>query len=261
MTPVLVTGGTGRLGPALVDRLVGSGRPVRVVSRRPGPPRPAVEYARADLRSGVGVDAAVAGVEVVVHCATTNGRGDVELMRSLVSAAVRAGHPHVVYVSIVGVDLIALSYYRAKLAAERLLAASGLPWTVLRATQFHALVAQLFDLQHRSPVLVVPAGVRVQPVDERDVAGRLAELAAGPAAGRVANLGGPEIHTLRELAAMYAHARGLRRAVLPVPLPGAVARRYRDGGNLSPEQADGPTTFAEYLLARGYYSGLRAEPR
>jgi uncharacterized protein YbjT (DUF2867 family) len=245
---VLVTGGTGRLGPALVDRLVAGDRPVRVASRRLGPPRPGIEYAQADLRSGAGVNAAVAGVEVVVHCATTNGRGDVEMMRNLLAAAVRAGRPHIVYVSIVGVDVIPMFYYRAKLAAERQLAASGLPWTVLRATQFHGLVAQLFDLQHRSPVFLVPAGVRVQPVDVRDLAGRLAEIAAGPGAGRAADFGGPEIHPLRELAAKYAHARGLRRAVLPVHLPGAAARGYRDGGNLAPEHADGRTTFAEHLL-------------
>jgi uncharacterized protein YbjT (DUF2867 family) len=255
---VLVTGGTGRLGRALVARLVAEGRPVRTASRGPGPV--GVEHVRADLRTGAGLAAAVDGVDVVLHCATANGRADLTMAENLVAAAASAGRPHLVYVSIVGVDRIPVSYYRTKLAVEGLLAGSGLPWTVLRTTQFHDFVTQFFDLQRRSPVFVVLGGVQVQPVDVRDVAARLAELAAGPPAGRVADLGGPEVRSLRELAQLYAQARGLRRAVLPVPLPGAVMRGYREGGHLTPEHADGRITFAGHLRARGY-PGLRAEPR
>ena len=245
-----MTGATGRLGSVLVDRIVTGGGRVRALSRCPNAPRPGVEPIVSDLRTGSGLDAALAGVDVVVHCATTNGRGDVRVMRNLVAAAQRAGGPQIVFVSIVGVDRIPLFYYRAKLESERLLADSGLPWTVLRATQFHSLVARLFDLQHRAPVFLVPAGVRVQPVDTGDVAERLAELVAQGPAGRTADIGGPEVRTVRELAVLYARARGLRRAVLPVPLPGAAARAYRAGGNLVPAEATGRTTFADHLEAR-----------
>jgi uncharacterized protein YbjT (DUF2867 family) len=260
MRPVLVTGGTGRLGRPLVDRLVNTGRPVRVASRRPGPSRPGVEYVRVDVRTGAGLAAAVAGVDAAVACATTNGRGDIAAMRHLLAAASGAGSPHLVYVSIVGIDRVPIPYYRAKLAAEGLLAASGLPWTVLRATQFHDLVTDFFDRQRWSPVLVVPARTDVQPVDTRDVAARLVELVAGPRAGRVPDMGGPLVHSVRELADAYIRARGLRRAVLPVPLPGSAGRAYREGRHLTPEHATGRLTFADHLRDRGY-SGLRAEPR
>jgi uncharacterized protein YbjT (DUF2867 family) len=199
-------------------------------------------------------------VDVVIHCASSNGSADVAMAEKLVAAAAKARRPHVVYVSIIGVDRVPVSYYRTKLAVEGLLAGSGLPWTVLRATQFHDFVARFFDLQRRSPVFAVMAGVRVQPVDVREVAARLAELAAGPPAGRVDDLGGPEIRSLGELADLYAQARGLRRIVLPVPLPGAVMRGFREGGHLTPEHADGRLTFADHLREQGY-SGLRAEPR
>jgi uncharacterized protein YbjT (DUF2867 family) len=258
VNPVLVTGGTGRLGRALVARLVAEGRPVRTASRGPG--QAGVEHVRADLRTGEGLAAAVDGVDVVVHCATANGRADVTLAENLVAAAAQARRPHVVYVSIVGVDRIPHPYYRAKLAVEELLARSGLPWTVLRTTQFHDFVAQFFDLQRRSPVFAVLGGVSVQPVDVREVAARLADLAAGPPAGRVEDLGGPEVWSLRELADLYAQARGLRRAVLPVPLPGAVMRGFREGRHLAREHAGGRLTFAGHLREQGY-SGLRAEPR
>jgi uncharacterized protein YbjT (DUF2867 family) len=249
---VVVTGGTGTLGRRVVERLVAAGRPVRVVSRRPHPGGlPAgVEFVRADLHRRGDADVAVAGAAVVVQCATTYGPRDVALARNVVAAGRSAGRPHVVDVSIVGVDRIPILYYRAKLEVERLLASSGLPWTVLRATQFHDLVARLFDLQRRSPVTVVPAGVRVQPVDVRDVATRLASLAGGAPAGRVPDIGGPEIHELRALAVHYQRVRGGRRPVVPVGLPGAAVRAFRAGANLAPGNAVAGTTFTAYLTER-----------
>ncbi|MDQ3990030.1 MAG: NAD(P)H-binding protein, partial [Actinomycetota bacterium] len=139
MGAVLVTGGTGTLGRAVVARLRDGGHQVRVASRRPGAARVVV-----DLCSGAGVDGAVAGVDAIVHCATTDGAADVPLTRTLVDGARRAGTPHLVFVSIVGVDRIPLGYYRAKLAAERVVEESELGWTVLRATQFHDLIAWLW---------------------------------------------------------------------------------------------------------------------
>ncbi len=95
MGPVLVTGGTGTLGSAVVARLRDDGHQVRVASRHPGAGRVVV-----DLRSGAGVDGAVTGVDTIVHCATTNGAADVEVTRTLVDGARRAGTPHLVFISI-----------------------------------------------------------------------------------------------------------------------------------------------------------------
>ncbi len=230
---ILVTGGTGTLGRAVVARLDGA----RVLSRRAGPGRVV-----GDLRTGAGLAAALAGVGTVIHCATSLRRHDVTHAHRLVEACLRAGRPHVVYVSIVGVDAIPLGYYRAKLAVERILAGSGLPWTVLRATQFHDLVLRLFTLQRWSPALLVPARTRFQPVDVRDVAARLVSLAPAPA-GRVADFGGPQVRGLEDLARAY--LRGRRRPVLAVPVPGRVMRGYREGANLAP--ASGTITFEEFL--------------
>ncbi|WP_433285237.1 SDR family oxidoreductase [Pseudonocardia sp. CA-142604] len=249
MSLVVVTGGTGTLGRRVVEQLVAAGRSVRVVSRRPhrGGLPAGVEFVRADLQRRGDADVAVAGATVVVQCATTYGRRDVPLARNVIAACRSAGRPHIVDVSIVGVDRIPIFYYRAKLEVERLLANSGLPWTVQRATQFHDLVARLFDLQRRSPVIVVPAGVRVQPVDVRDVATRLVRLADGAPAGRVPDIGGPEVHELRELAVLYQRMRGGRRPVLPVGLPGAAMRAFRAGANLVPGDAVAGTNFTAYL--------------
>ncbi|WP_183650768.1 SDR family oxidoreductase [Prauserella isguenensis] len=247
---ILVTGGTGTLGSAVVDRLA-DGYDVRVLSRASADGRRGerrrYERMRGDLRTGAGIAAAVAGVDVVVHCATTNGRGDVPATRNLLDAARRAGGPHVVYVSIAGSDRIPLPYYRAKQECEGLVERSGLRWTILRTTQFHDLIATFFAVQRWLPVVAVPAGVDFQPIDVRDVAERLAELAAEPAAGRAADLGGPRIRSTRDLARTYLQVTGRRRLVVPLPPAGGTLRGYREGRHLVPDNAAGRRTFDDFL--------------
>lgn len=251
---VLVTGGTGTLGRAVVAELRAREQAVRVLSRRPPGSGPAglegVDWVTGDLRCGAGLDRAVRDAAIIVHCATDvrRPRRDVEGTHNLLAAACAAGAPHLVYVSIVGEDRVPLPYYRTKLEVEQLVEASRLPWTVLRATQFHDLVASALRVLTRPPVVLLPTGTACQPVDVRDVAPRLVELALAPANGRAADLGGPQVRPVCDLARAYLHAVGRRRPVWPVPLPGAIARGYRQGGHLAPEGAVVGRTFEDYLI-------------
>ncbi|OXM69810.1 SDR family oxidoreductase [Amycolatopsis vastitatis] len=252
---ILVTGGTGQLGSAVVARLRAAGEEVRVLSRRAAP-----DVVRGDLRTGRGIDSAVAGTDVVVHCATDYFGREAGMARTLVEAARWAGGPHLVYVSIVGVDRVPLGYYRAKHETEQVFAASGLPYTIQRATQFHALVRTLFAGASRLPVLPVPR-ISFQPVDVRDVAERLADLALGDPAGRADDFGGPEILAAAELAQAVAEAGGRRRRIVPLSVPGETFRAYADGGHLTPGHRDGKITFARYLAEQGDAGVLRYRKR
>lgn len=246
---ILVTGGTGTLGQVVVRRLAARGRQVRVLSRRPPPTeRGPADWAAGDLKTGRGIDAAVAGADVIVHCAT--GLGDAGAARHLIESARRARSPHLVYISIVGVDRIPFGYYKSKLQVERQVEDSGLPWTVLRATQFHQLILRGCEALEHLPAMPVPAGTSFQPIKAGEVAGRLAELATGPAAGRVPDTGGPEVRGAAGLALSYLAARGRHRPVVPVRLPGAVFAGYRRGGHLAPDHAVGRVTFEEFLAER-----------
>jgi uncharacterized protein YbjT (DUF2867 family) len=247
-TRVLVTGATGTLGRKVVGAATAAGHHVRAMSRRSHVGYTGVHWAQGDLLANTSVDAAVDGIDVVVHCATQGTRDkDVASVENLIAAARQAGVEHIVHVSIVGIDRIPLPYYKTKLRVERTLEASGLGHTVLRATQFHDLINTTFSIQRFSPVLWTLRGLRFQPIDTHDVAARLVELIDAEPAGRVADIGGPAAHTHADLGRMYLAARGGRRPVVQVAVPGHIVRGFRSGANLVPDNPVGTVGFAEYL--------------
>lgn len=244
MSEILVTGGTGTLGVPTVDALRRAGHTVRVFSRNPGDGR-----VIGDLRSGAGLTAALDGVDTVLHLATSSGSGDEEAAAHLLAAAERSGIRHVVYISIVGIDEIPLGYYRTKLAVERMIEASPVPHTILRATQFHELITTLFTVQRPSPWLFVPR-VGFQSISTHDVAARLTELVDQDAAGRVPDIGGPERLNADEYARLWLHANGSSKRIVTLRLPGGLYRSLRERHNLVPGEPYGTVTYDEYLVGR-----------
>jgi uncharacterized protein YbjT (DUF2867 family) len=246
---IVVTGATGTLGRALIPRLVAARADVRGLSRRSRTDGDGVTWVTGDLATGAGIDAAVAGVDVIVHTATDPRprSSDAELTRQLIECAKRAGTPHLVYISICGIDDLPYGYYQAKRAAERVIEDSGLPCTILRTTQWHQLFGRAFHYLVKSPVVPAPAGTSGQPIDVSEVADRVAELALADPAGRAEDMGGPQILTATEAAAAYVRAAGLRRVILPIRLPGKTARAFRQGLHLAPAHRQGKITFAQFL--------------
>src|SRR5215813_9928283 len=169
-SPVLVTGGTGRLGRLVVQRLRAARCEVSVLTRQHSQNddrrnHDGIRFHTGDLVTGDGIEAAAAGAAVIVHCATSS-KGDADATRNLIRAASQAGAPHLVYVSIVGIDQMpSWGYVKAKLQAERTIGGSGLPWTILRATQFYEYILPTLRKLAKWPVIPVPAGFHVQPVD------------------------------------------------------------------------------------------------
>jgi uncharacterized protein YbjT (DUF2867 family) len=141
-------------------------------------------------------------------------------------------------------------YYASKLAAERVVSDSGLPWTTLRATQFHDLLLTVAQQMAKLPLIPLPAGFRFQPIDAEEVADRLVELTLGTPAGLVPEMGGPQVYGMADLLREYLRARGKHRMMVPVRAPGKAARAFRAGANLAPEQAVGDRTWEEFLPDR-----------
>src|ERR687893_2144462 len=258
-SPILVTGGTGTLGRLVVRRLRDAGSNVRVLSRRSHKSGDGIDFMTGDLATGEGIGAAVDGIETIVHCAGS-AKGDEDKARNLVRAASRAGAPHLVYISVVGaeripvvsgVDHAMFGYFASKRAAEKVVEGSGLPWTTLRATQFHDIMLMVAQQMAKLPVAPIPAGFRFQPVDSGEVAARLVELALGGPSGLVPDMGGPRVYGAAELLRIYLRTSKRRsRPIVPLWLPGKAARAFRNGANLAPEQAVGHRTWEEFLAER-----------
>jgi uncharacterized protein YbjT (DUF2867 family) len=260
-SPILVTGGTGTLGRLLTPLLRDAGHPVRVLSRRGGTAGDGVEHVTADLLAGRDLDTALKGVETVVHLAG-GPKGDDRATANLVRAAQRAEVRHLVYISVIGADRVPLGYFRAKLGAERAIAGSGLPWTTLRAAQFHDLVLTMAQKMAKLPVIPIPGGLRFQPVDARDVAARLGHLALDAPVGLVGDLAGPQVYPMAELIRGYLRVAGKRRPLLPVRMPGKAGRAYRAGDNLAlPGASTGTRTWEAFLAERGAGAASSIEAR
>ncbi|MEU0034061.1 MULTISPECIES: NAD(P)H-binding protein [unclassified Streptomyces] len=237
---IAVAGGTGLAGRLVVEVLRTRGHTPVVLSRGQG----------VDLLNGSGLDAALTGAETVVDVSNvTTMRRSVAMNffdtagRHLVGAAERAGVRHLVTLSIVGIDRVKNPYYAGKLRQEEIVRGGPVPWTVLRATQFHDFAGQLLN-SLPGPIATVPMG-RLQPVAVREVAEALADLALGSPRGMAPEIAGPRVESLVDMARRRIAAGGVRRRpVLPLYLPGGM-----NSGGLLPTGPGprGTQTFTDWL--------------
>lgn len=246
---VAVIGGTGTLGRLVVGALTASGDEVRVLSRSAASLPAGATHHPIDLRTGDGLASALDEVDAVVDAANATSKAKDVLVagtRRVLEAGRAAGVGHHLLISIVGCDRVPIGYYRAKTAQERVLGEGAVPWSLLRATQFHPLLDGLFSTSARfgvSPRMRVP----VQPIDPQVVADRLAAAVHAGPGGRLPDLAGPRIERADELAAIWARTTGRRRLPLPIPLPGKVGRALRDEALCAREGTTEGLDFAGWL--------------
>lgn len=198
-------GASGLIGTLLVDLLTREGEEVVAASRRSG----------VDVLTNKGLAKALAGADTLVDVTNSPSFEDEDVMdffvgstTNLVAAARAAGVGHYVALSIVGGDeLPASGYLRAKVAQERIIASSGLPYTIVRATQFHEFAAAIVesmvvetdaDEDDEHDVRVPDA--LIQPIAATEVAAFLAEVAISPPRNHAVDIGGPEKISFARLA-------------------------------------------------------------
>lgn len=244
---IAIAGGTGTLGRQVADELRARGHDIRVLSR--GAP----QY-RVDLTTGAGLPEALDGCEVVVDASNDSSRSAAATLaagtRRLLAAGREAGVAHHVCVSIIGCELVPLGYFRVKAEQEDIVARGALPWTIVRATQFHEYVAAMLAAGARWRALPVPRAL-VQPVACAEVARTVADVTGnGPRHDRV-SIAGPEVADARELARAWRRATGTRAALVPLPLPGKLGRALRAGALTDGQPGvRGGVTFAAWLASQ-----------
>jgi uncharacterized protein YbjT (DUF2867 family) len=243
---IAIAGGTGTLGSHVATHLRSRGHEVRVLSRS------APEY-RVDLVTGAGLEPALRGCDVVVDASNNASRKAaavlVEGTGRLLDAEQAAGVSHHVCVSIVGCDQVPVGYYRVKTEQENLVARGPVPWTIVRATQFHEFLADILGAAARWRALPAPHAL-LQPVACAEVARYVADIAEQPARRAGTSIAGPEVTELRTLARTWRSVTGRRLALIPLRVPGRIGRALRSG-TLTTRQAEvtGHVPFAAWLEA------------
>jgi uncharacterized protein YbjT (DUF2867 family) len=261
---ILVTGGTGHLGHAIVSGLGRDGHQVRVLARQPRR-NSEVEWIKGDLATGDGVRNAVADVDAIIHAATNSPaarRGrfklgdfvrspadvDVNGTGALVAAAEQAGIQQFVHVSIVGLEhLRRMPYSRRKLEAEQIVMSSKLPWSIVRATGFYWLLDRMFESMLGRRILALPAHASMAPVDSDEFARFIVECVADGPRGEREDFAGPQTLTIIELMEQYLSARGISRRLRHAPLPRKLQAALTAGNTPAPNARLGATSWAQWL--------------
>ncbi|MGG3467387.1 NAD(P)H-binding protein [Neobacillus pocheonensis] len=244
-----MTGATGQLGSALLNHLKGSDYKIKMTSRRKPEGTEDFEWVYSDLLSGEGLDEAVKDVDVIIHAATSPMKNSrlIEVL-GLERFLGKLQHiKHFIYPSIVGIEEIPFKYYKLKYEAEELLKNSSIPFTIVRATQFHGFVESLLLSKPLFKRYVIPGSMKFQSVDVDDFATYLIDFIHKGPQGRTDDFGGPEIMLLREMPEQKIKINNETNKVLSIPLAGKLYKSFVDGKNTNCNQKTGRITFEQYL--------------
>jgi uncharacterized protein YbjT (DUF2867 family) len=243
---IAVAGGTGTAGRHVVAVASERGHDVVSLSRSEG----------VDLVNGRGLSQALEGVDAVIDVSgiqTVSTKKAVDFFtnatQNLLAAEKKAGVKHHIALSIVGIDKANSGLYAGKLVQEDEVRHGGIPWTLLRSTQFHEFVPMTLRAASAGPVAFVPR-MFTQPVAAREVAVALVDAAEAGPKGRIPDLGGPKTEQLKDLVAAYLAATQQKKLIVPLRVPGPMGKAMRKGGLIpAPGAAVGRQTFREWLKA------------
>ncbi|GAB4041943.1 SDR family oxidoreductase [Spirosoma jeollabukense] len=260
MNKVLVIGGSGVLGSAVVnelqknkvDFLTGSRHQIKTDAYSKVNQSTDIPWQPVDLITGEGLQASLIGVDTVLHLASGQGKigqgpFEVAITRNLLKAVRQSDVKHLIHISIVGIDKIPFSYYRAKLDTEALIRESQVPYTILRATQFHDFVEFGLRKLLSLPIGFVPKKLRLQPIHLDAVVKRLYELAEAGNQNTILNLGGPQVYELGTLAKIWMQYRRITKPIVSIPILGSLMNAIAQGNATCPEKAIGSKTWNDYL--------------
>ena len=210
---IVVIGGTGLIGSKTVATLRQRGHEVVAASPNTG----------VNTVTGEGLKEAMAGARVVIDLANSPSFEDTAVLqffetsgRNLLAAEAAAGVQRHVALSIVGIDRTDNGYFRAKVAQEKLIEASGIPYTIIRSTQFMEFLRGIADSGADGNIVRIAPGL-FQPIAADDVAANVADVALAPPRNGIAEIAGPERAPFNEFVARYLQAVGDPREVVRDP--------------------------------------------
>lgn len=247
---ILVTGGTGTLGRKFEEIALEQGLDIRLASRN-RPKDLKSDWCFLDLETGKGLDEALKDVDVIFHAATSPVRKFHEVdylgTKRLLAACKENKIKHLIYPSIVGIDEIPMKYYKCKLQVESIIKSSGVPFTILRATQFHNLIDSLFNIFLRYPITILPTKMKFQTIAVEEVAAAFVNLCNDKPLGCLPDIGGPEIMTVKEMHRIWRDSKGKGNKLVPLFLPLPVIKGFVKGYNTNSEIKSGKISWKDWL--------------
>lgn len=255
MKKILITGASGTLGKELCRVMAANKTPFTAISRKridiglPG------IWMKADLNTGEGLEDLPGTFDTIIHLASNaadkHSKSDPELTDAILKFSGKSGVSHFIYMSIVGIDKIPYQYYRQKLYSENLVFSGNLPFTILRATQFHQLLDYFLGILIKYPVALLPKKFKFQPIDPFRIAVKLFELYQQhePVNG-IINIGGPEVLNLSQMYKDWLIYKKRKAIVLNLPLPGKTAKAFIKGYNTCKEKDMQSITWKEFLKSK-----------
>ena len=254
MSGILITGGTGKLGQELSKQLINKGFKVNILSSKVNPD---IQYYSkiytGDLTEVSSLKDAVLNSDVIIHCASNPRNSkmvDIDGTKNLLKIAHLKKLKHFIYISIVGVDKSKFPYYQSKFEAEKMIQESNLPWSILRATQFHDMILNRFikPFDGKPGPLKIPQGMQFQSIAIEDVANKLVSLSIRPPKNIIETIGGPEIYTIEEMTQIYLDTLNMDNKIEPEIYDEEIYDLFRSGVNLCPDYTLGKTTWKDFLL-------------
>ncbi|MTI21899.1 NAD-dependent epimerase/dehydratase family protein [Fulvivirga sp. RKSG066] len=254
MNRILVTGGTGNLGKAIVALLIKNNCDVTVLtSQNYLPTTNHVSYTYGNLAIANSLSGLENAFDIIIHCASNalnTAAIDIEGSQNLISAISTSRIKHFIYISIVGVDQSSFDYYKSKVYVEDFLIASGLPYSIIRATQFHDFIYHWLikpidtGLENN---LQIPSDLYFQSIDKNDVARKVLELTTLGPINKTINIGGPEVLKFEQMAEAYLFLLKRQNKIEFVPPISEMHRLFTTKINLCPRAKYGKISWCDYL--------------
>jgi uncharacterized protein YbjT (DUF2867 family) len=247
---ILVTGGSGYLGQEVCNLLININADFITSTHQRGSLTDQQVFV--DLETGDGIKDAIQGKTVILHLASDKKKpdNDVEGMKHLIAEIKKQqSKVHLIYISIVGIDLLPMPYFKQKMMAEQELVNSGVNWSILRATQFHKYVDELLHQFLAYPVGIIPKAVPVQPIDVHVVAEKLVEMTAGVPSHQKKDMGGEEVFEFIELAKSWGKIRHKSKLILNFPLWGRWGKNLKNGALTTADKSSSGMSWESWLTA------------
>ncbi|CAF2643448.1 unnamed protein product [Rotaria sp. Silwood2] len=263
MAKILVTGGNGVLGQAVSKLFLSNNTNFLIASRNQkaktydnnnAASHLNLKWNYMDLSKKEGLNKSVNNdIDTILHLASIHIQkidgqpGDIILTKNLLDSIQEKNIKHFVYISIVGIDKIPFSYYKAKLECEHLIKASGIPYTILRATQFHDFVDFVASKLLKFPITIVPKSFKVQPIQVEAVAMELDKIIKESPLNSTYNIGGKKIYNMKEIMDSLLKIRHENKLILNMPAISNVIKGFIKGYNTCGNISLNSNTWEEYL--------------